>query len=106
MLKHVDENNFEEEVLNAKKAVLVDFFATWCGPCQMLGPVLERIGNSRADFDIAKVDVDQAQELAFKYGIEVVPTMLIFKNGQVMNTLEGFRSESEILEEMAKYMEE
>ena len=90
MLKHVDENNFEEEVLNSKKAVLVDFFATWCGPCQMLGPVLERIGNSRA----------------FKYGIEVVPTMLIFKNGQVMNTLEGFRSESEILEEMAKYMEE
>ena len=106
MLKHVDENNFEEEVLNSKKAVLVDFFATWCGPCQMLGPVLERIGNSRADFDIAKVDVDQSQELAFKYGIEVVPTMLIFKNGQVMNTLEGFRSESEILEEMAKYMEE
>lgn len=72
----------------------------------MLGPVLERIGNSRADFDIAKVDVDQSQELAFKYGIEVVPTMLIFKNGQVMNTLEGFRSESEIVEEMAKYMEE
>lgn len=106
MLKHVDENNFEEEVLNSKKAVLVDFFATWCGPCQMLGPVLERIGNSRADFDIAKVDVDQSQELAFKYGIEVVPTMLIFKNGQVMNTLEGFRSESEIVEEMAKYMEE
>ena len=106
MLKHVDENNFEEEVLNSKKAVLVDFFATWCGPCQMLGPVLERIGNSRADFDIAKVDFDQAQELAFKYGIEVVPTMLIFKNGQVMNTLEGFRSESEIVEEMAKYMEE
>lgn len=106
MLKHVNENNFEEEVLNSKKAVLVDFFATWCGPCQMLGPVLERIGNSRADFDIAKVDVDQSQELAFKYGIEVVPTMLIFKNGQVMNTLEGFRSESEIVEEMAKYMEE
>ncbi len=106
MLKHVDENNFEEEVLNSKKAVLVDFFATWCGPCQMLGPVLERIGNSRADFDIAKIDVDQSQELAFKYGIEVVPTMLIFKNGQVMNTLEGFRSESEIVEEMAKYMEE
>ena len=72
MLKHVDENNFEEEVLNSKKAVLVDFFATWCGPCQMLGPVLERIGNSRADFDIAKVDVDQAQELAFKYGIVIL----------------------------------
>ena len=106
MLKHVNENNFEEEVLNSKKAVLVDFFATWCGPCQMLGPVLERIGNSRADFDIAKVDVDQSQELAFKYGIEVVPTMLIFKIGQVMNTLEGFRSESEIVVEMAKYMEE
>ena len=107
MLKHVDENNFEVlRNFGQLARRLVDFFATWCGPCQMLGPVLERIGNSRADFDIAKVDVDQAQELAFKYGIEVVPTMLIFKNGQVMNTLEGFRSESEIVEEMAKYMEE
>lgn len=105
MLKHINEENFENEVLKSKSPILVDFFATWCGPCQMLGPVLERIGNSRAEFDIAKVDVDQAQELAIKYGVEVVPTIVIFKDGKVMNKIEGFMSESEILEEMSKYME-
>ena len=84
MLKYVDENNFENEILEGKKVILVDFFATWCGPCQILGPILEKIGDSRADFDIAKVDVDKAQKLAIKYGIEVVPTMLIFKDGKVV----------------------
>ena len=106
MLKHVDENNFEKEIIDAKKVILVDFFATWCGPCQLLGPILEKISNSRAEFDIAKVDVDQAQELAIKYGIEVVPTMLIFKDGQVMQTIEGVRSEEEIVSEVSKYMED
>ena len=105
MLKHISKENFEDEVLNSKSPILVDFFATWCGPCQMLGPVLERIGNSRAEFDIAKVDVDQAKDLAIKYGIEVVPTIVIFKDGKVMNKIEGFMSESEIVEEMSKYME-
>ena len=106
MLKHVDENNFKKEIIDAKKVILVDFFATWCGPCQLLGPILEKISNSRAEFDIAKVDVDQAQELAIKYGIEVVPTMLIFKDGQVMQILEGVRSEEEIVSEVSKYMED
>ena len=88
MLKHINEENFEEEVLKSKDAILVDFFATWCGPCQMLGPVLEKIANSRADFNIAKIDVDQMPELAIKYGVEVVPTMVIFKDGKVMKELE------------------
>lgn len=106
MLKHVDEMNFKKEVLEVKRIVLVDFFATWCGPCQILGPILEKISNSRGEFDIAKVDVDEASELAIKYGIEVVPTMMIFKDGQVMKTLEGVKSENEIIDEIAKYMEE
>lgn len=105
MLKHVSEENFEKEVIDSKGLILVDFFATWCGPCQMLGPVLERIGNSRAEFDIAKVDIDQAQNLALKYEVEVVPTMVIFKDGKVVDKIEGFMSESEIVEEMSKYME-
>ena len=105
MLKHIDENNFKKEVLEAKGVVLVDFFATWCGPCQMLGPVLEKIANSRAEFDIAKIDVDQMSELAVEYGVEVVPTMVIFKDGKVMKTREGCRSENEIIEEVSKYME-
>ena len=105
MLKHINEENFEQEILNSKELILVDFFATWCGPCQMLGPILERIATSRAEFDIAKIDVDEAQNLAQKYDIQVVPTMVIFKNGQVMNKIEGVLTESEIVEEMCKYME-
>lgn len=105
MLKHINEDNFKTEVLESERVTLVDFFATWCGPCQMLAPVLEKISNSRADFDIAKIDVDQLPDLAVEYGVEVVPTMVIFKNGKVMNKFEGFKSESEIVEEVSKYMD-
>ena len=105
MLKQINEDNFKTEVLESEKVTLVDFFATWCGPCQMLAPVLEKISNSRANFDIAKIDVDQLPDLAVEYGVEVVPTMVIFKNGKVMNKFEGFKSESEIIEEVSKYMD-
>lgn len=105
MLKHINEDNFKTEVLESERVTLVDFFATWCGPCQMLAPVLEKISNSRADFDIAKIDVDQLPDLAVEYGVEVVPTMVIFKNGKAMNKFEGFKSESEIVEEVSKYMD-
>ncbi len=105
MLKHINEDNFKTEVLESEKVTLVDFFATWCGPCQMLAPVLEKISNSRANFDIAKIDIDQLPDLAVEYGVEVVPTMVIFKNGKVMNKFEGFKSESEIVEEVSKYMD-
>lgn len=105
MLKHINEDNFKTEVLESEKVTLVDFFATWCGPCQMLAPVLEKISNSRANFDIAKIDIDQLPDLAVEYGVEVVPTMVIFKDGKVMNKFEGFKSESEIVEEVSKYMD-
>lgn len=104
MLKHINENDFEKEVLKSNKAILVDFFAIWCGPCSMLTPVLEKIGNSRADFDIAKINIDESVNLASKYNIEVVPTMLIFKNGQVVDSLEGYVDEETILDKMSKYM--
>lgn len=106
MLKHINQDNFENEVINSKTPVLVDFFATWCGPCRMLGPVLEKISNSRAEFDIAKIDIDSARDLAFKYQIEVVPTMLVFKDGEVKNRMEGFMNENEIVAEMSKYIDE
>lgn len=104
MLKHVNSRNFQKEVIDSKRAVLVDFFATWCGPCQMLSPVLEKISSSRADFDIAKVDIDEAQDLAYKYGIQVVPTMVIFKDRKVMKKIEGYHNENEIASEMAEYV--
>lgn len=103
MLKHVNIENFEE-VLKSEKVILVDFFATWCGPCQMLGPVLEQISKEQDNFDIAKIDIDEAQELAINYGIQVVPTMLVFKNGQVVDTMEGFCTKSEIIEKVSKYI--
>ena len=104
MLKYVNNKNFESEVLNSERVVLVDFFATWCGPCQMLSPVLETIANSRAEFDIAKVDIDQAQELAKKYNIQVVPTMVIFKDGNAKETIQGFLSQVDIVAKVAKYI--
>ena len=98
MLKHVNQENFESEVLKSKTPILVDFFATWCGPCRMLGPVLDKISNSRAEFDIAKVDIDGARDLALKYGIEVVPTMIIFKDGKESEKLIGLRQKGQILD--------
>lgn len=103
MIKYIDETNFKTEVLNSKDAVLVDFFATWCGPCSMLSPVLEKISNSRADFNIVKVDIDKLRDLALDYGIEVVPTLLIFKDGTVVDKIEGMASEEEIISKMLEY---
>ncbi len=104
MIKHINKNNFNDEVLNSKKVVLVDFFATWCGPCQKLSPVLEKISNSRAEIDIAKVDIDKSMELASKYKIEVVPTMIIFKDGKAVKQVEGFYNEDEIMSFIEEYI--
>ncbi len=103
MIKYIDEENFKTEVLDSKNAILVDFFATWCGPCNMLSPVLERISNTRADFDIAKVDIDKLRDLAIDYGIEVVPTLVIFKDSKEVDRIEGFVSEEEIINKMLEY---
>lgn len=103
MIKYIDEKNFKTEVLDSKNAILVDFFATWCGPCNMLSPVLENISNTRADFDIAKIDIDKLRDLAIDYGIEVVPTLLIFKDGKEVSRIEGFVSEEEIINKMLEY---
>ena len=104
MLKHVNSENFDKEVINSNNVTLVDFYATWCGLCQKLAPVLEKIATSRADFDIAKVDVDEAQDIAYKYEIEVVPTMLIFKEGKVVKKVEGFHTVSELIDIMSEFV--
>ena len=103
MLKKVNKENFESEVLKLDKVILVDFYATWCGPCQMLGPILEEIAGEKQDFDIAKINIDENQELAIENEIEVVPTMIIYKNGQVVERVEGLLSKSQILNKMEKY---
>ncbi|MDF2865319.1 MAG: trx [Clostridia bacterium] len=104
MLKHINNNEFNKEVVESEKVVLVDFYATWCGPCRMLAPVLERISESRADFNIFKVDIDENQELAMKYKIEVVPTMVVFKDGKVVEQVEGLVTENKIVEMMSSYI--
>jgi thioredoxin 1 len=98
----INKDNFENEVLKSDKLTIVDFFATWCGPCQMLAPVLEKISNENTDVNIFKVDIDQSQELAINSRVEVVPTLIFYKNGSAIKTLEGFRTEKELLEEINK----
>lgn len=104
MIKYVNnKEEFKEAVLTNKKPVLVDFFATWCPPCKMLTPVLEKIDEQGVSFDIVKVNIDEVQELASEYKIEVVPTMLIFKNGVQMDKIVGFVDEDKILDSMSNY---
>ena len=104
MIKKIEKEEFEKEVLKNSKTVVVDFFATWCGPCQMLMPVLEEIAKERDDFDIIEIDVDKAQELAMEYDIEAVPTMIIFKNGTAIDRLGGYHPKEELEEELKRYL--
>ena len=84
MVKHINTDNFEEEVIKAEGKVLVDFFATWCGPCTMLAPVLEQVADSKPEVKIVKVDVDEEPELATRYKVMSIPTLMVFEKGEVV----------------------
>ncbi len=97
----VDETNFDEKVLGNDRPVLVDFWAEWCGPCKALAPVLDEIaGEVGEDAMVVKVNVDQAQNLAQKYGIRGIPTLVFFKGGEVQSTLVGNQPKAEILKSL------
>ena len=89
--------NFEELVLNNPKPVLLDFWATWCGPCRMVAPVVEEIAAEREDILVGKVNVDKETELAVRFGIVSIPTLIVMKNGEVANKAVGFMPKAEIL---------
>lgn len=93
---HLSKDNFNEEVLESKVPVLVDFWATWCGPCQTMGPLVEEIAEERADIKVCKLDVDQEPELARQYRVMSIPTFLVFKEGEVAKRDMGVMSKEEL----------
>ena len=93
---HVTKDNFEELVLKSDKKVLLDFWATWCGPCQMIAPVLEQIAQEREDIVVAKIDTDKEMALAIQFGIVSIPTLIVMDKGEQVNKLVGFRPKADI----------
>jgi thioredoxin 1 len=103
--KKVTEETFEADVLKNDKPVLVDYWAEWCGPCKMVAPVLEAIAEEHGDkLDIVKLNVDENPKVAQKYGILNIPTLGVFKNGEVVKELVGARSKSALLRELADFI--
>lgn len=103
MLIHTNEANFEKTI-NNKEVCLVDFFATWCGPCVMLGEELVAVAKENENIDVIKVDIDENPNLAEEYNIEVVPTMYVFKNGQPVQQIQGFLKRNELLKLINSYL--
>ena len=90
--------NFEEEVLNSDKTVLIDFYADWCGPCKAYSPIVEAVASENEDIKVVKVNVDDAQDLAIKYQVMSIPTTVVIKNGQEVNRAVGMMSKSDLIE--------
>ena len=94
---NINIHNFDAEVLASDKPVLLDFWAPWCGPCRMVVPIVEQIAEEHPEIKVGKINVDEEQELAARYGIMSIPTLIVIKDGQVVNQAVGARSKSAIL---------
>jgi len=100
----INEDNFNAEVTAAGGLVLLDFYATWCGPCKMLAPVLDEIGEEHTDVKICKCDVDEASALAGKFYVQSIPTVVLFKDGEVVDGFVGYREKAQILPMLEKHL--
>lgn len=94
---HITKDNFEAEVLKAEQPVLIDFWASWCGPCQMVAPVVEEISNEVTTAKIGKINVDEEPDLARQFNVAHIPTLVLFRNGKAVKTELGAKPKSEIL---------
>jgi len=95
---HINKENFQNEVVNAEKKVLLDFWAPWCGPCQMVLPIVEEIANERSDIKVGKINVDENPELAKQFRVFSIPTLVVMEKGEVVKRAVGARSKDELLE--------
>ena len=98
MVKKISSSEFQSEVLNGKGVALVDLFADWCMPCQMIAPIIEEISNEKVEVKFFKINVDETPDVAIKYGVSSIPTLLFFKNGELVNKLVGAYPKEKIIE--------
>ncbi len=105
MTRIIQSVNEFDEVINSGSVCVIDLFATWCGPCRMLAPIIDKISEqSNAKYIVAKVDVDDLEEIAIRYGVNTIPTLLYFKNGELLEKSVGLRSEEAIKDTIEKYL--
>ena len=94
---NVNKNNFDQEILNSDKPVLLDFWASWCGPCRMVSPIVDEIAAERSDIKVGKINVDEQSELAAQFGVMSIPTLVVMKSGRIVNQAVGARPKAQIL---------
>ena len=94
---HITKDNFNSEVLQSNRTVLLDFWASWCGPCRMVSPVIDEIAEERSDIFVGKINVDEQRELAAQFGVMSIPTLVVLKNGREVNRSVGAKPKSQIL---------